>query len=348
MRLKKYVIALLMGVGIAIATVFSVLSASAQTCEYHAEAYDGLELTQLSQELTGTGLIGRIHGAAAPAKMVVLSVREANNFFNHREFSLLAGNDEVQASMDQLHRHDQICIQGDVITNPSPQSHVVVTSLEVMEPWTGLDEHPEYDYEAGIPEELMSQTEFVGKVHAIGEGGKVLVMEYKDRVLPIFVENPEITQTLYRGDIVRLAYQVQQWPQQPTHLLLNSDVEQPIEVVDAIASWHGQQKTLSGRLVQFPKSPQLRFDVYAIEVETDGINRTFTLLNFEDMAVFEGVRNKLATIWETHQSTVVRGRNFLMNPDVIVQASGMINVISPEQANPQVLLESVEDVGEQA
>lgn len=347
---KKGLIAALVGVGVAIAIIFGLVGgnlgkANATTCEFNAEAYEGLELTQLSEELEGNGLIGRIHGASAAAKMVVLSVREPNNFFGHREFSLIATDEAVQGTLDQLHRHDQVCIHGNIIANPSPQSHVMVSAIDVQDPWPGLDGHPDYEYEEGIPDELMNQSSFVGKVHAIGEGGKILVMEYKDRVLPIFVPEPEMTQSLYRGDIVSLAYQTQQYPESPMHLLLDPDVESPIEMIDAIAPQHGEAQTLSGQLVQFPKSPQLRFDVYAINVEeTDGIYRTFTLLNFSDMEAFEGIRTKLADIWESQKDTVITGRNYLINPNITIEASGLINVISPEQANPQILLESAESL----
>lgn len=345
---KKYLIAALVGVGAAIAILFGLLGgnlgkANATTCQLNVDAYAGLELSQLSQELEGNGLIGRIHGASAAAKMVVLSVREPGNFFAHREFSLIAGDDTVQTTLDQLHRHDQVCVQGNVIENPSPQSHVKVSAIEVQDAWTGLDGHPDYEYEEGVPEELMGQSSFVGEVHAIGEGGKVLVMEYKDRVLPIFVPSPEGTQSLYRGDIVRLSYQIQQYPGSPMHLQLDPAVAEPIEMIDAIAPQHGEAQTLSGHLVQFPKSPQLRFDVYAIEVEeTEGVSRTFTLLNFNDMEAFEGIRTKLAEIWENQKDTVVTGRNYLINPDITIEASGLINVISPEQANPQILLDNAD------
>lgn len=349
---KKYLITVLVGVGVAIAILFGLLGgnlgkANATTCQFNADAYAGLELSQLSQELEGNGLIGRIHGASAAAKMVVLSVREPGNFFAHREFSLIGEDETVQTSLDQLHRHDQVCVQGSIMANPSPQLHVKVSTLDVQEPWTGLDEHPDYEYEDGVPEELMDQSNVVTKVHAIGEGGKILVVEYKDRVLPIFVPTPEmteVTQSLYRGDIVRLAYQVQLHPNSPMHLQLDPTVAEPIEMLDAIAPQHGEAKTLSGQLVQFPKSPQLRFDVYAINVETEGVYRTFTLLNFNDMEAFEGIRTKLADIWENQKDTAVRGRNYLINPEITIEANGLVNVISTEQANPQILLDNADSL----
>lgn len=323
-------------------------SAAKETCSYHPEAYRGLALSQLTTELEGTGMVGRIHGAAADDNLFVLSVRDPDNFFEHREFSLLSRDEKAREKLRQVNRHDQICVQGRLIENPSPQKHIALKSVEVLDHWAGLDAFPRYEHTADLPEELKSQSSFVGKVHAIGAEGKVLVVEYKDGVLPIFVQAPNLTKDLYRGDIVRLAYKIQQWPQQPTHLQLDAEAEQPVEVLDAIASLHSQPKTLAGKLVKFPQSPQLNFDVYAIEVETQGVNRTFTLVNFENPDEFKTIRDKLAEIWDSHSETITTGRNMLINPDVIVEATGNINVVSTEQANPQILLKTAADFDMQA
>ena len=192
--------------------------------------------------------------------------------------------------------------------------------------------------------DFSNQTEFVGKVRAIGAGGKVLVVEYKDGVLPIFVEAPDYTQGLFRGDIVRLNYTIQARPERPTHLKLNLEAEQPLEVLDAMVEWHQQEKTLAGKLVKFPQSPQISLDVYAMEVETQGIKRTVTLINFDDINEFQNIQKKLADLWDSNLATAVSGRNMLINPEVIIEASGQVNVVSPEQANPQILLNSAEDV----
>ena len=341
---KKQLKILLVILGVFLVTSLGIFSSADDSCSFHAEAYEGLELSQLSQELENTGLIGGIHGAASSAQLFVMSVREPGNFFNHREFSLLASNESTRTKLSQLNRHDRVCIKGNFIANPSPQKHVWVKSIKVLESWSGLEDFPPYERASELPAELANQTQFVGKVHAIGDAGRILVVEYKDGVLPIFVEATEYTEELFRGDIVRLTYQIQARPQQPTHLQLDLAAERPLEVIDAIADWRQQRKTLAGKLVKFPKSPQLNFDVYAIEVETQGVNRTFTLVNFDDIEEFQRIREKLATFWDSHLETATSGRNMLINPDLIIEASGLINVISPEQANPQILLDSVEDI----
>jgi len=160
----------------------------------------------------------------------------------------------------------------------------------------------------------------------------------------MYVTETKYTQNLYRGDIVKLNYQLQSYPQRPLHLQLDTNVEQPIEVIDAIATWHDRPQTLTGSLVKFPQSPQLKFDVYALEADTQGIKRYFTLLNFEDMDAFTNIRQKLAKIWDENADTAIAGRNMLINPNVTIEAKGLGNVVSPEQANPQILLENAAQV----
>ena len=339
---KKYLYALLICFSLIAVIVPKVSSSTADTCSYNPEAYRGLDMANLSQELTSTGLVGRIHGAASESQMFVMAVREPDNFFSHREFSLIPQGEAVQNTLDRLHRHDLVCVRGDIIANPSPQKHIALKAIEVIEPWTQPEVAP---YErTGVPEELTEQTNLTGKVHAIGEDGKILVIGYQDAVLPIYVSATEYTKGLYRGDIIELTYQIQQYPRQPVHLQLDTTAPQPLEVIDAIAAWNGQPKTLTGNLVKFPQSPQLKFDVYAMEVDTEGIKRYFTLINFENMAEFEKIRQKLATIWEENQATAVSGRNMLINPEVTIEATGLANIVSPEQANPQILLDSAEQI----
>lgn len=342
--IKKYFYALLIclfAIGVIVPTS---VNSSPDTCEYHPKAYRGLEISRLSQELNSTGLIGRIHGAAEKSHAYVMSVREPDNFFSHQEFSLLSKNTAISNALGKLNRHDLVCVRGEIIANPSPQKHITLNSIEIIELWQQPEGFEAYERQVDLPEELAAQNSFVGKVHAIGEDGKVLVVEYKDGVMPIFVTETQYTQGLYRGDIVKLTYQIQDQPPRPVHLQLDTTVAKPLEVLDAIASWNGQPKTITGNLVKFPQSPQLKFDVYAVEVTTQGIKRYFTLINFEDTNEFEKIRQKLANIWNENLETARSGRNMLVNPAVTIEAKGIANIISTEQANPQILLDSEERV----
>ena len=341
---RKYLYAVLICLSLVFASIPKIVQSNSEPCIYHPEAYQGLEMTKLNQELNQTGLIGRIHGAAAESQMFIMSIREPNNFFSHREFSIIPQQQTTAATLQQTNRHDLVCVRGEMIANPSPQAHIAASSIEIIEPWQQPEGFEPYQRQTDIPQELTTQTSFIGKVHAIGEAGKILVVGYKDRVIPVFVSNTEQTQGLYRGDIVKLSYKIQQNPRQPIHLQLDNSVEQPVEVLDAISSINGKPQTLTGKLVKFPRSPQLKFDVYAMEVDTQNIKRYFTLINFENMAEFDKIRQKLALIWDENQATAIAGRNMLINPEVAIEAKGIGNIISTEQANPQLLLDSAEDV----
>ena len=341
---KKYLYALLICLSLIGVIVPKVGNSSSDTCVYHPQAYQGLEMSKLSQELNNTGLIGRIHGAANTSQMYVMSVREPSNFFSHREFSLLSTKQETTDTLKNLNRHDLVCIQGEIIANPSPQKHVALNNVRIIEPWQQPKGFEPYQRQTDLPYELKEQTSLVGKVHAIGEEGKILVVEYQEIVIPIFVSQTQYTEGLYRGDIVKLNYQIQTHPQRPVHLQLDTTVEKPLEVLDVIAAWNNQPKTLTGNLVKFPQSPQLKFDVYAMEIDTQGIKRYFTLINFEDMAKFEKIRQKLAKIWDKNADTARSGRNMLINPMVTIKAEGIVNIISTEQANPQILLDNAGQV----
>lgn len=341
---KKYLYALLICFSVILATVPKVSSLTPNVCTYHPEAYQGLKIERLSNELTNTGLIGRIHGAAGISQMFVMSVREPTNFFSHREFSLLSPDKSVTEQLDQLKRHDLVCVQGEIIANPSPQKHLALSSIQVLEPWSQPPGFTPYERQGDLPAELEQQTSLIGQVHAVGAEGKILVVGYQDIVLPIYVTQTQYTKNLYRGDIVQLHYQIQQYPQRPLHLQLDTTLEEPLKVIDAIANLNNRPQTLTGSLVKFPQSPQLKFDVYAMEVDTQGIKRYFTLINFDDMAQFEKIRKKLAKIWDDNVNTAISGRNMLINPEVTLEATGLGNIISPEQANPQILLESAEQV----
>jgi hypothetical protein len=328
-------------------TIFSQIVTAKEkqpVCKYNPEAYRNLDINRLSQELKHNGLIGSVHGAIPSSQMFVLSVRKPDNFFHHREFSILVDNAKNLASLEKIQRHDRICVRGHFISNPSPQKHIAVKSIAILDSPNKLSPYPPYERQAKLPDELIDRTNFIGKVHAIAEGGKILVVEYKDGIIPIFVRSTEYTEKLFRGDIIQLTYQIQNYPKKPTHLQLANNVNTPIKIIDSISDLHGTTQTLSGSLVKFPQSPQLQFDVYGIEVDTQGIKRYFTLVNFDDLKEFENIRNKLADIWDSNLETIKSGRNMLINPDVQITANGIINVISPEQANPQILLENAEKI----
>lgn len=318
----------------------------ANNCVYHEEIYQDLDSDNISNELENNGLIGHIHGAVSDENLFVLSVRNPQNFFDHREFSLVADQENITHNLATLKRHDQVCIKGHFLRNPSPQKHILVEAITMKEAYNKVVNIEPYQREVNLSQELTENTNFIGKVHIVNSEGKILVMEYKDLIIPVYVRKPELTENLYRGDLIKLNYTIQSEPEKPTHLRLNLREENPIEIIDSLKDWHNQEKTLTGKLVQFPKSPQVNFDVYALEVETQEIKRYFTLVNFENPEEFKNIRDKLTQIWDNNLDTIISGRNMLINPNLIIEAQGIINVESPAQANPQILLDNTDKINQ--
>ena len=89
----------------------------------------------------------------------------------------------------------------------------------------------------------------------------------------------------------------------------------------------------------FPASPQVKFNVFALhQKDQDGVSKEYTLVNFEDEKVFEAIRNKLQSLWDSSPDAVINSRNKLLNTKIRIRATGTFNVVDPGQANPQIML----------
>lgn len=303
----------------------------------------GLDLSELGRRLRSEGLVGRIHGSVSERDLWVFTYRKPDDFFSHYEFPLVPESEELVQKLSALRRHDQVWIKGQIIENRAPLAHILVAELEVRERWD--TERPPYSYDAQLPEELLARNEAAFRVHAVVNEGRVLVLEYKDSIVPVFVSQPQQTASLHRGDKIRLRYVVRAYPDRPTHLQPDPAVAQPLTVERSILEGHGTPVTREGYLVLFPKSPQIAFDVYALqEVDSDGLTLEYTLVNFDDVGTFRAIREKLAAFWNAHADRSVVGRNKLVNRALRVRATGLLNVQDQNQANPQILLSNPDAV----
>jgi hypothetical protein len=224
--------------------------------------------------------------------------------------------------------------------NRSQQRHVELQSLEVVSRYEASPPIPPYEYEASIPDDLRGKDSELFLVHAVNAGGSVLVVEHEDVVLPVYVTRPELTRDRARNDVVRLDYEIRSRPDRPVHLQLQ-DIERPVEVVESVTALHGEPASIEGPLVLFPKSPQVRFNVFAVLQELPGnMQRQYTLVNFDDPAVFEAIRTKLQDAWDAAgPDSAVSGRNKLVSTRVRIRATGTFNQIDPNQANAQIVLD---------
>lgn len=301
---------------------------------------------KLEREIqSGRTVEGEIHGAFPDLELYVFTYRNPKNFFEFVEASLVAPTAELAAELAALRRHDRVRIQGGMMDNRSNQLHVELSALEVVSKYEASPPIPSYEYQTSIPDDLRDKDSELFLVHAVNAGGSVLVVEHEDVVLPVYVSRPELTRDLARNDVVRLFYEIRSQPDRPVHLQLQ-DIEQPVEVVESVAALHGQPASIEGPLVMFPRSPQVRFNVFAVLQELPGnTQRQYTLVNFDSPEVFETIRTKLQDAWDAAGSdSAVSGRNKLISTKVRVRATGTFNQIDPNQANAQIVLTGPEAI----
>lgn len=306
--------------------------------------------SSLPQELTrelrrGRAVEGEIHGVYPDLDLYVFTYRASDNFFEFVEASLVAPDNALATALAGLRRHDRVRIEGTPLDNRSPQIHIELSALEVIDEYEPMPAIPSYDYEAALPGDLEAQDSALFLVHAVHEGGRILVVEHRDAVLPVFVQRPDLTRRLARNDVVRLFYEIRGYPDRPVHLEL-AEIEQPVQVVDSIMDLHGKPADVEGSLVLFPQSPQVRFNVFAVlEALPGGHQRQYTLVNFDSADAFAEIREKLQSAWDAADSdTAVSGRNKLISTAVRVRATGTFNQIDPGQANAQIVLDGPDSI----
>jgi hypothetical protein len=293
----------------------------------------------------GLAVEGEIHGAMPDLNQFVFTFRNPGKFFEFVEVSLVAEDPELRRELAGLRRHDRVRITGRLMDNPSPQMHVVLSSLEVVKRHEPVPEVPDYGYVTSVPAELEGSDEALFLVHAVHADGGILVVEHGDVVLPVFMDRPELARDLARNDVVRLAYEVRTSPGRPVHLELKP-VEQPIEVIESVMAMHGQPASVEGALVLFPKSPQVKFNVFAVLDELPGeLKRQYTLAHFDDPEVFAAIREKLQAAWDAAgEGSSESGRNKLVSTTVRVRATGKFNEVDANQANVQIILDGPDAV----
>jgi hypothetical protein len=275
-----------------------------------------------------------MHASIPERKLWVFTYRKPGDFFSSIDLSVVPADASIERTLSTLHRHDHVEIRGTVIRR-TPQVHVRAQSVRVLESFERDESIPPYAYK---PSDLPPSGTTIARVHAVGADPEPgLVVEIRDAVVPVRVADSRSLAGLYRGDIIRFSYEIAEHPSVPTHLVLNTNIDAPLEVLDAIARDHGEPIEREGILVRFPQSPQIAFDVYALQsIDAHGIAREYTLVNFDDQDVFAAIRKKLGDAWVQHASTARDGRN--------KQVKGIKNVVARDQANPQILLASPADI----
>ncbi len=298
--------------------------------------------------MKSTGVVGWIHAAVPAYNEYVFTYRAKKpngqiDFFRFVNLSMVGATDEVKAQFATFKRNDQVKVVGSYLNIPSPQKHILVTSIAMVKAYD-TQEKP-YQHQTQLPDALDGKTPLYGVVHAQAMNGGALVVEYKDAVLPVFVspKHRAMVATLYKGDIIGLHYTIQAIPPAPFHLETDAGVDDAVQVIDHMVWCNQKGATLTGELVLFPKSPEINMDIYAMRVtDGNGMQRNFTLTSNldtdKDMSIFSAIHAKTEKVWTQAKGSVVQGRNQLINPKVRVTAQGIMNDISQQQANPQIYL----------
>jgi len=310
-----------------------------------AGAFQPAEIPALARMLEEGRLTGWVHGAVRDRDLYVFTYRKPNDFFTFADFPLQPATPDVARRLAEVKRHDALRIKGAFIENAAPLRHILLLDFTVVSTYSH-DETPAPRMPvARIPADLVGRRDLIGKVHAVANDGRILVIEYQDAVIPVFVRNPGLTAALYRNDKIRLAFEIPARPARPTHLWLDTAQAQPLQVLERLLDRHGKPFEAEGALVRFPQSPQIIFDVFAVQVaDADGVSREYTLLNPDSEAIFKAIRDKLGAAWAARKGQAIDGRNKLVNPMIRVRARGTFNLIDRNQANAQILLRSPDDL----
>jgi len=305
------------------------------------------DATDVERQLTTTGLVVEIHGASPELGLFAVTYRSPANFFEFVQMSLVTRDAAVANQLRTIRRHDRVRIKGSLLPNPSPQMHILAASIELVAKYVPAIAAPPYEYDSQIARDLQGRSSGRFLVHIAQPDDGILVVEYKDAVLPIFVMNKQLLTGLARNDVVQLRFRHQDYPDRPTHLRLDEAHRQPLRVVDRIMNKHGKRADMKGALVLFPKSPQIVSNVFALLEELPGgLTRQYTLVNLASERRFAEIRTKLQAAWDRHVAPgdYVNGRNKLVSLKVRVRARGIFSQTDSGQANPQILLESADSI----
>lgn len=322
--------------------IFSSLTSCKTNIFPNPEKDGGNTLEEVVAAAESQGVYGLIHGADHERRMYVLSWSHPRNFFNRYNLVMAPNSRELVAQFKTLNRGDRVFIQGDVRMNRG-QGHVLVNKMDIKKRYVPKASHSagEFTRMTKLPGDLLDKNREVFYIHATEGGNTLLVLEHGDTMVPMIVKRPELVKHLYRGDYVELAYKIDRSsdnPYRPNHLTLDHDAVRPVNVLSAVVDLHDQDISLEGRLVMFPKSPTINRNIFAIEVPYVGKPaRYFTILpkSFEGDN-FKNLLEKIQRHWDANPQLIFKGRNKYIHLELECKAKGKGNVVSPNQANPQI------------
>lgn len=315
------------------------------------------DLSLINQKLTTEGLNGWIHGAVPSFNHYTFTYRKEDPedfmaFFKAEQFAVVSKSPVVISQLRSLNRHDRVKLFGVVIEGKSALRHIMVNKIEILKRYESATRNT-YEVDSKMLE-VTEPFKIFGKVHATvvdAEKGGAIVVEHKKMMIPIIVPKlwAKETRELFRNDIIEIEAQWQRHENRPPHLVTVNEKSLPWRMIDRMVDCHGEERTLEGYLVYFKKSPAISTDVYAVRVvDANGIGRNFTFFpdaaGSEFMALFNKIKEKTAARWNAYNGTKDVLRNYRKAEGLKVKVTGRLNVVSLEQANPQIYIKSVDDL----
>lgn len=305
-------------------------------------------LKEVGELLQKEGLTGLVHGIDTKRDFYMFTWSNPESFFNRFNLAMTSEEAELKTKFKSLKRGDKIWIAGKMDVN-NGQPHLILTDLKVLREYRPQIEAPagEHRREVNLPKDLENKNSITATVHANEAKGRAVVLEYKDAIIPLIARNRKYTQDLYRGDYIKVRFKLGKSAQgKPTHLKLDTsnvaENGEPIVVLDSLKSHHGKVKTVTGRLVLFPKSPTINMDVWAVEFPgPGGANRFYTIVNFVpnsrgELEELAKIGKKLRADWDKYAKHVFKGRNKYINTGLNVTVTGKMTVVATNQANAQL------------
>lgn len=306
-----------------------------------------LDAASLVEPLRSPGLVGLVHGRLERGA-VVFVYSNPEDFFDRRYMALIARDPKIRAQMETLRHNDRIRIKGVLARIEQEPLHVSVQAIEVLQsvavPPQGAADLPP------TQTEIASLQSMTALVHAVlpGEG---LMIEYRDHLIPLAMSQQEFNAYaigLYRGDLIEILPAPRKWPLRPFHLELRpTQTGAPLRVIESLVTRHDQEVVVSGRLALFSKGPTISRDVWAVEEALPGsLYRYFTLVNFTAeggvSTEMEKISYRLKDQWSRARGNPIWTRSKWVHPNIRVEVRGQFHLVSPSQANAQIILNSNE------
>lgn len=297
------------------------------------------------------GLVLEVHGGDIEHGLFVLTWRDKNDFFKYMQLPVTGRNKDAKQIIAGLHRHDRVRIWGEFdLFLPEGQRHIDADRIVVENAFKSACQDlglPPYQHQVKLPDDLKGLSEIIVQVHGVMNGGQTLMVQYKDTLVPVIAPDPSKVAGLFKGDKIKIHFTLAPYPKSPVHLQLiqGDDAVKVLRPVTEVNPKDQNDKPKRcGTLVMFKDSPVITSNVFALKSDIgDGYDWTFTLFN-ADPKIFASIREKAQSYWDSYTAFARCGRNYVYNPSITVCATGAGNEEDASQANPQIMVESPDDL----